>query len=354
MRLVSVIIINFNGLTDLPACLESITAQDHPDVELLLIDNCSTDGSADLLRDFCCDPVNQSRFAAQSPLLLSNDSNAGFSAALNRGIRESSGELVMSLNTDVVLDASFISSLVGTLERDRRAGSASGKLLRFPPGGDDNVIDSAGHVVFRNRLAENLAEGERGDQSRLEPAEVFGTCGAAALYRREMLEDVRVLGEYFDERFFAFWEDLDIDWRSRIRGWKCLYNPGAIAYHRRGGAGYRKSLLVEYHNYKNRYLLMIKNDSPLYILKNLPGILATELLKAGALLIRCPRALLALVEVARLMPLMRSKRRVIQSTRVVSARDLEVWLQPFPYRKWIRRHLLNRGQMIVDGEMERR
>jgi GT2 family glycosyltransferase len=354
MTLVSVIIINFNGMSDLPACLGSITAQDHPDLELVLVDNCSTDGSADMLRDFSRQQANLRRFAADSPLLISNDTNEGFSAALNRGIRESGGELVMSLNTDVVLEPSFISSLVGTIEADDRAGSASGKLLRFPPGGHDNVIDSAGHVVFRNRLAENIAEGQRGTESALEPAEVFGTCGAAALYRREMLQDVQVMGEYFDEQFFAFWEDLDMDWRSRIRGWKCLYNPQAIAYHRRGGAGYRKSLLVEYHNYKNRYLLMIKNDSPLFLLKNLPGILVTEMLKAGALLFRCPRALLALIEVARLTPLMLSKRRVIQSARVLSARDLEAWLQPFPYRKWIRRHLFNRGRLIVDGEMERR
>jgi GT2 family glycosyltransferase len=354
MRLVSVILINFNGLADLHACLESIASQDHRDIELILIDNCSTDGSTDLLGDFSRDPANQRRFALESPLLLSNDSNAGFSAALNWGIQESSGELVMSLNTDVVLDESFISSLVATIESDIRAGSATGKLLRFPPGGDNNVIDSAGHVVFRNRLAENLAEGERGAESALEPEEVFGTCGAAALYRRKMLEDVRVLGEYFDEQFFAFWEDLDLDWRSRIRGWKCLYDPGAVAYHRRGGAGYRKSLLVEYHNYKNRYLLMIKNDTPSFLLKNLPGIMVTELLKAGALLVRCPRALLALVEVVRLAPLMRAKRSVIQSGRVIPASEMETWFQPFPYRKWIRRHLLNRGRMITDGEMERR
>jgi GT2 family glycosyltransferase len=216
------------------------------------------------------------------------------------------------------------------------------------------VIDSAGHRVFRNRLAENIAEGQRGDRSALEPAEVFGTCGAAALYRREMLEDVRVLGEYFDEQFFAFWEDLDMDWRSRMRGWRCLYDPAAIAYHRRGGAGYRKSLPVEYHNYKNHYLLMIKNDTPLFLLKNLPGVLFTELLKTGALLFRCPRALPALGEVFRLLPLMRSKRRVIQSARVVPARDMEGWFQPFPYRKWIRRHLLDRGRMIADEELERR
>ena len=353
MKLVSVIVINFNGLADLPGCLESLRVQDYPDIELILFDNCSTDGSADLLREFAGAPANRQRFAAGSPGLVTNNTNAGFSPALNHGIRGSSGEYVMPLNTDVVLGPSFISELVRTIEENPRVGSVSGKLLRFPPFGEGNIIDSAGHVIFRNRLAENRGEGERGSASCMEPSEVFGTCGAAGLYRREMLEDIEVNGEYFDEQFFAFWEDVDVDWRSRLRGWVCLYNPAAVGYHRRGGAGYRKSQLVEHHNYKNRLLMIIKNDSALYYMLNLPGIILTEALKGAALLVRCPRALLALVEVARFLPAMLAKRRVIQSRRVVSARELESWFQPFGYRKWIRRHLLNRGEMIVEGERER-
>jgi GT2 family glycosyltransferase len=354
MKLVSVVVINFNGLADLPACLESLREQDYRQIELLLVDNCSTDGSTDLLRDFAGDPANRERFTASSPRLIENSSNTGFSPALNRGIVESSGGLLMPLNTDVVLGSSFVSELASTIEEDPTVGSASGKLLRFPPLGQDNIIDSAGHIIFRNRLAENRGEGERGATYYLEPGEVFGTCGAAALYRREMLEDVKVNGEYFDEQFFAFWEDLDIDWRARIRGWRCLYNPIALAYHRRGGAGYRKSLLVEYHNYKNRHLMIIKNDSLPCYLKNLPGILVTEIFKGGALLVRCPRALLALVEVARLLPVMLAKRREIQSRRIVPARELERWFQPFHYRNWMKRHLLHRGEMVLEGERDRR
>ena len=354
MKLVSVVVINFNGISDLPGCLESLGRQDYPSLELILVDNCSSDGSNEVLRRFAEDPDGRARFAAGSPRLVENSANAGFSAALNRGIRESSGEYVMPLNTDVVLGPSFVSALVGALESDSRAGSASGKLLRFPALSHDSVIDSAGHVVFRNRLAENRCEGEPGRRSCLQPGEVFGTCGAAGLYRREMLEDVAVDGEYFDEQFFAFWEDVDVDWRARIRGWKCVYDPHALGWHRRGGAGYRKSLLVEYHNYKNRLLVMLKNDSPPWFLKNLPGILFTEFLKASALLFRCPKALLALVEVGQLLPAMLAKRKVIQSGRVVAARELEAWFQPFGYRKWIRRHLLNRGEMIEAGERDRR
>lgn len=353
MKLVSVVVINFNGAGDLPACLESVAGQDYPEIELVLVDNRSTDGSVDYLSRFAGDAANRARFAVGSPTLIRSRDNAGFSAALNRGIDRSSGELVMPLNTDVVMSGTFVSSLVAAVEDDPTVGSASGKLLRFPAEDPDSPIDSAGHVVFRNRLAGNRGEGLRGSGHCTEKVEVFGTCGAAALYRREMLDDIQVRGEWFDEHFFAFWEDLDVDWRARIRGWRCVYEPAAVAWHRRGGAGYRKSLLVEYHNFKNRFLLSIKNDTPRCYLRNLPGILFTDSLKAAALLVRCPRALLALGEVLRLLPVMLAKRRAIQSERVVSAEELEQWFQPFRYRAWIRRHLLDRGAPVVETERPR-
>jgi GT2 family glycosyltransferase len=351
--LVSIVLINFNGLRDLPDCLDSIKRQDYENVEFIAVDNLSTDGSRELLLEFASDPENAGRFSAGSPRVIANTGNMGFSSALNGGIREAAGDLIVSLNTDIVLEPSYVSEMASVFG-DPEVGSAAGKLLRFPPGGDDNSIDSAGHVVFRNRLAENRGEGEPGATAFNEPARVFGTCGAAAMYSRRMLEDIKVGSEYFDESFFAFWEDLDVDWRAALRGWKCMYNPRAVGYHRRGGAGYRKSLIVEYHNYKNRYLLIIKNDSARYLLRNLPGWLLTEALKAGALLVRCPRALVSLVEVARLLPATIAKRRIIQSRRIVPSREIEAWFEPFNYRKWIGRHLFGRSEMIDLAEMERR
>lgn len=348
MKTVSIIVICFNGADDLPACLASIEAQGYPDVELLLVDNASSDGSSCLMREFAADESARDRFL-KGLRVIENGGNIGFSPALNRGIAESTGELVMPLNTDVVLEPGFVAELVKTLEQPG-AGSATGKLIRFPPSGKGNVIDTVGHVVFRNRLAENYGEGYPAGDCFNEPGRVFGTCGAAGLYSREMLEDVAVEGEIFDEDFFAFWEDLDLDWRANLRGWKCFYEPKAVAYHRRGGGGYRKSPLVEYHNYKNRYLMIMKNDTARYLLYNLPGIIVTEVLKGGALLVRCPRALGSLGEVARLIPKMMRKRKAIQSRRVVPAAEVEKMIKPFHYRKWIRRHLLNRGEMILQEE----
>lgn len=349
MKLVSAIIINYNGLRDLPGCLESLKGQDHEAIELIAVDNLSTDGSRELLLDFAADPGSARRFAGDPPRVIANDENRGFSAALNQGIRHSRGELVISMNTDVVLEPGYVSALAREFD-DPDVGSATGKLLRFPPGGTGNAIDSAGHYIFKNRLAENRGEELPGGTACLERERVFGACGAAAVYSRSMLEDVSVRGEYFDEDFFAFWEDLDIDWRAALRGWKCIYNPEAVAYHRRGGGGYRKSLLVEYHNYKNRYLMMLKNDSARHLLRNLPGLLLTEILKGGALLLRCPGAVASLAEVIRLVPRMLGKRRAIQSRRLVPSREVEHWFRPFHYRVWIKRNLVERRGMIEESE----
>lgn len=346
MKMVSAVLINYNGLRDLPACLESLVCQDYPELELIMVDNASGDGSTRLLEEFAADPANQERFAGGSPYLIRNSDNLGFSAALNLGIYASRGDYILSLNTDIVLEPDFVSVLSGTME-EPGVGSASGKLLRFPPRCQGGVIDSAGHIMFRNRLAENRGEELPGDTSMNRPGFIFGTCGAAALYSRSMLEDVKVEGEYFDESFFAFWEDLDMDWRAALRGWKCVYEPGALGYHRRGGTGYRKSLLVEYHNFKNRYLAIMKNDLFSGLGLNLPGILLTEILKAGALLERCPGALLSLGEVVRLIPRTLRKRRYIQSRRLVSRRETRKWFMPFGYRRWIRKNLVERASMAA-------
>lgn len=351
MRVVSAILINYNGAPDLPTCLDSLMRQDYPSIELVVIDNASTDNSSEILTRFLNDPRAREKFWGGSPFLISNEKNIGFSGALNEGIRRSTGDLILSLNTDIVLEPQFISELARVME-DRDVGSASGKLLRFPPGNRDNPIDSAGHIIFKNRLARNIGEGVAGSTAFLAEAQVFGTCGAAAMYSREMLEDIKTGDEYFDEDFFAFWEDVDVDWRAALRGWKCIYNPGAIAYHRRGGAGFRKPPVVEYHNLKNRYLLMIKNDSPMFFLKNLPGILFTEILKIGALLFRCPGALRALGEVVRILPSMLEKRRLVQSRRIVPPDEIEARFAPFDYRRWVKTHLLEWRKFISVREAE--
>ncbi|MBI4744268.1 MAG: glycosyltransferase family 2 protein [Actinobacteria bacterium] len=327
MKSVSVIILNWNGKALIEKCVESVLDQDYKPLKVILIDNASTDNSLELVSKYS--PVS----------IIKNDTNKGFAKAMNEGIKLSDGDYILLLNYDIILQQDFVSEMVKAIESSERIGSVSGKLLRLNSTKDMPVIDSTGHIIFRNRLAENRGENEidKGQFNQIEF--VFGTCGAAAFYRREMLEDIKVNDEYFDEAFFAFWEVVDLDWRAQLRGWQCIYTPYAIAYHERGGPFLRRSKFVELHNYKNRYFLMIKNDSFWSILKKSPQLLFTEILKGTALIFRCPSALKGWFYVAKELPAMFSKRRIIQERRLISQAEIERWFVKFNYLNWMRRNL---------------
>lgn len=329
MELVSVIIINFNGQDFLQGCLDSLFSQDYSSVEIIAIDNASTDGSLDILK------------AKSSQLkLVANDTNLGFAGAFNQGVNLSKGDFIMSVNPDIVLSQNFIPTMITEAKADTKIGSLSGKLIRRAKG-EEGIIDSAGHVMFKNRLSINRGDGEK-DKGQYDQKEyVFGTCGAAALYRRAMLEGVKANKQYFDEDFFAFWEDIDLDWRAQLYGWKCLYVPEAVAYHFRGGIRFPRPRIVELSNYRNRYFTIIKNDYLWGLAKNLPQIIFTDFLKNTTLLFRCPSALfLGSLDILKFLPKMLSKRRAIQKRITVKPREIEKkWFRKFNYRKWIKKHL---------------
>ena len=199
---VAAAIINYNGVDLLKECLDSLLAQRHPVSELVVIDNRSTDQSVALVRE-----------AFPAVRLIALTRNTGYAAAANVAIRETRSPYLLLLNPDVVLTPTFIGELVGFAEKEPEAGSLTGKLLRFPHQAGGRVIDSTGHVAFRSRWVVNRGEGEEDRGQYDEPAEVFGVSGAAPLYRRDMLEDIRIDGEVFAESFFLYLEDVDVDWR---------------------------------------------------------------------------------------------------------------------------------------------
>lgn len=166
--------------------------------------------------------------------LVRSHRNLGYAGAANRAIRESSGAYVLLLNPDVTLAPTFVERLPEVAERDPGIGSLTGKLLRRPAGPGECRIDSTGHVLYRSRWAADRGTGEPDRGQYDAPGEVFGVSDAAALYRRAMLEDVRVGAEYFPESFFAYLEDVDLDWRARLRGWRAYCVPGAVAHYARG------------------------------------------------------------------------------------------------------------------------
>jgi len=250
---VSVTIVTYNSGRFIRRCLESVLAQDYARCEIVVIDNASTDDTIEVLKQF-----------ENRCLVVFNRQNIGFAAAQNQAIGLSRGDWILTLNPDVLLLPGFILSLVQAGQFDAEIGTVCGKLLtmsaRFEIP-DKPVVDSTG--IYFNPMLRHLDRGSReidnGHYLRYEY--VFGASAAAALYRRSMIDDISLDGEFFDADFFVYREDADVAWRAQLMGWKCLYVPYARGYHvRKVLPGNRRALPPEInmHSVKNRFLMLYR------------------------------------------------------------------------------------------------
>jgi hypothetical protein len=301
---VAAVLVNLDCARWVDVVLPSLFAQTWPALDVLVVDNGSTDGSAEAI---------ERGYPRARVLRLGR--NTGFSHALNAGIRATAGEHVLSLNFDVVLEPGFVAGLVDALARHPRAGWAAGALRRLTDAGPVDAIDCFGHWWLPSRYVYGC------DPARPEPAhyteerEVFGASACGALYRRAMLEDLALDGEVFDEDLFAYFEDVDLDWRAQQRGWRCVFTPAARGAHVRGGTGLHRRPEVAALLLANRVLVMLKNDEARDVLRDLRPILVRTLHDVARHL-RQPRALaLAAARVVRLAPRMLAKRRAIKARR---------------------------------------
>lgn len=319
-NLVSVLITTYDSASVLEACLDSVFQQDYQPLEVIVVDNASSDGTRRLLerlKDLC--------------RVVYNQTNVGFAAAQNQAMGSARGEWLLSLNPDVILNRNFISELVATSEADPRVGMVCGKLLRWKPGDEmerTQVIDSTGIHFLRNlrhmdRGSEELDFGQY-DQVEF----VFGGTGAATLYRRRTIEDVSVDGEFFDEDFFAYREDADVAWRAQLMGWHCLYTHRAIGWHvRRVTPARFRELpeLINRHSIKNRFLMRAKNISlPLYVRLFVPVTVRDGLILCYCLLVN-RRLLSGFSSLWARRKAIWEKRKWIQSRRRVADAELARW-----------------------------
>lgn len=246
-KLVSLIIVNYNAGDLLDRCLESVLTQTYPAWELIIVDNASTDNSL------------ASAAKVEQVRIIRNKTNVGFAAAQNQGIRAANGAYLMPLNFDINTTPTFLSEMVAALEADPRIGSVCGKLLQMsdqwiPTG----KIDSAGMLLLPSGTPYSRGAGEFDHGQYGQQQEVFGALGAAPLYRREMLSDIAFDGQYFDERFFMWYEDVDLDWRASLRGWICHFIPTAVAYHV-GHPEVRRDSFHVYTTVRNRWWMLLTN-----------------------------------------------------------------------------------------------
>jgi GT2 family glycosyltransferase len=348
VRRVSIVLVTWNSAPYLPRCLAGISGQDWPDVELIVVDNASSDGSLDLIPD--------------GAVRIANDDNRGFAAAVNQGIAATTGEFVLLLNPDAWIAPDFISRLVAALEDAGDAFGAAGGTLWRGEGVEIRKtaeIDSLGFRMTRSGRHLDITapprhpERSEGSQPTAQVAEiprsarddgatgdgratnndqrtteVFGLTGAAVLYRRTFIADVSIGGQFLDEDFFAYREDADVAWRGQLFGWRALHVPAAEGVHvRRVTPERRRSLPEEInrHSVKNRFLLRLKNEGLYLALRNAPFELARDLVVLAATLTVERSSLPAFGWLWKNRRRIMAKRREIQRRRRVSDRALAKW-----------------------------
>jgi GT2 family glycosyltransferase len=335
-RTVCVALVTYNSGRYIRRCLDAVLRQQGVPLEIVVVDNASTDDTRAVLRSY------RHRIRA-----IYGTRNLGFAEAQNQAIRASRSEWVLSLNPDVLMMPGFIQGLVAAGESDPEVGTVCGKLLSIGPGFtplEETRIDSTG-IYFTPAMRHFDRGWHQPDRRTYETKEyVFGATAAAALYRRSMIEDVALDGEFFDPDFFIYREDADVAWRAMLMGWRTLYTPAAVAYHvRTVTPGNRRSLppLINMHSVKNRFLMRIKNvTAGLYRRYWLPMTLRDVLVLGGSLFWEL-RSAPAFWHLARCIPAALRRRRAIMARRRVSDEELARWFRFEPM-----------AMPIVAGELE--
>ena len=222
--------------------MQSLQRQTGASLEVIVVDNGSQDGSAEMVaREF-----------GGFTRLIRNAENRGFCAANNQGIRTARGSFVALLNNDAEAEPGWLSALQRAFAADPEIGMAASKIVMYD---DPGRIDKAGHLIYPDGQNRGRGTGEPDDGRFDRSEEVLWPDGCAAMYRKQMLDQIGG----FDEDFFAYGDDAELGLRARIAGWRCLYVPDAVVRHHRGStlglASSRRVELIE----RNRVLLALKH-----------------------------------------------------------------------------------------------
>lgn len=325
MPRVSIIIVNFNGERVLEECLRAVEGQSFRDFEIVLVDNGSVDGSFPL----AC-RLREGWNASLPLILIPLPENRGFTGGNIEGLRHCSGDYIALLNNDTVTDREWLNSLVAAMDAHPEAGVCGSKLVAYGTG----RIDSAGDLFSTALKGFKRGEGEaEGEDIYNRQEYIFGACGGALLYRRSMLDEIGFL----DDDFFLIHEDTDLNWRAQLCGWKVLYVPSALVYHKVRSTIGRMSDLAVYYTLRNSELVRIKNIPCSIFLLCLPSLLAGIVTEFVFFVIRHRRLKLYLKakrDALLLLPRMLKKRNAVMKKRRASNAYLlslmtSVWRKEF-------------------------
>ena len=293
--ILSIIIINYKSEQFLETCLQHIHYE--KPYEIIMVDN---DQKKKYMQEL------QKKYSFK---LIAPPKNIGFAKANN--VEKAKGKYILTLNADIFLTPKYISACISFLEKNPKVASVQGKLLSEK---NKKVIDSTGNVLTKSRFAYN--ENHKIKDKEIPSHEIFGVCAAAAIYRKKALEDIKINNEYFDNDFFAYLEDVDLDWRLRKKGWKSFVETSAVAFHIRETTTNHKYRLQQ--AIRNRYFMVLKNDST----RSMIG----TLMLYTPLLFCIPNRLNNL----KLIPKMLEKRKIIRYTQSVPDKKIVGWMVPTP------------------------
>jgi GT2 family glycosyltransferase len=243
--MVSLIIVNYNGADLIIDCLHALENQTFQDFQTIIIENGSADNSLEVINLF----LRQSAIRFRTNVIVSNK-NLGFAGGNIEGLKHALGEFIALLNNDTEPHKDWLQELVYPLLADPEAGACASKLVSL----EGNTIDSAGDGYAKSLKGFKCGEGESPEKFNTKTY-VFGACAGAALYRKEMLNEIG----FFDSDFFLIHEDTDLNFRIKLAGWKVMYVPTAIVYHRVRSSIGKMSELAAYYSLRNSELVRFKN-----------------------------------------------------------------------------------------------
>lgn len=308
MLSISAVIVSYNSERFLKKNIESLLSQKKELKQIIVVDNNSSDSSRQICTEF------------EKVELIPLPENIGYSAALNRGIRDVDSDLLIIANPDVYFDIDFSSLTVEKFEDDPGIDLMSPLILRF----EKDIIDSSGQFPSLSLFPVERGFGSNTKNRSFKEEKIFSVCGAVTVFRTKSLEKLKVDGEYYDESFFLFWEDFDIGWRANLLNFKIVFFPDSIAYHFRGGTMEKKFITrfsmalgrsseIKFHLIKNRYLTLIKNFRFKNDWSHIPFIILKDIVWVGMLTLSSPKIIIRFIELPRFFRIAWRKRKILKA-----------------------------------------
>ncbi len=289
---ISVVIVSYNSEKFLENNLHSLTRQTVKFKQIVVVDNHSADNSLKLIEAF-----------KNEVDIIKLSHNSGYAKAANIGIKNTDSDLLLVANSDIILDENFNGLVLGKFRENKDIAMLSPLILRF----DRRTVDSAGQACSLALYPSEIGFNRNVDDIPIVERPVFSVCGAATVFNRQALEQLKINDEYYDEDLFIFWEDFDIGWRAHLLGLKTLFFPKAVVYHYRSGTlkqnflsrfslALARPAAIKYHLVKNRYLTLIKNFRFKRNFKSIPFIFFKDIIWVSMLTFGSPKIIIPLMK----------------------------------------------------------